>query len=196
MSTDYLRKRIIDINHEEIKMKIVLIGLLLLVGLGFGVVIFLPNTVRYSEKIIVNAPIDQVYDNIRFQERLMLWSAWPEATGSTCSLENADGRVGARTVFFNKGQRFGHQEIIRLDPNSKVSMTLVNSGPLKHTPYLDFDLHAHSKDQTEVTMKFVNTYQKPFQVPAKLLGIVKWTRDLQIKDLEGLKNYSELQEAV
>lgn len=93
MSTDYLRKRIIDINHEEIKMKIVLIGLLLLVGLGFGVVIFLPNTVRYSEKIIVNAPIDQVYDNIRFQERLMLWSAWPEATGSTCSLENADGRV-------------------------------------------------------------------------------------------------------
>jgi len=177
-------------------MKIVLIGLLLLVGLGFGVVIFLPNTVRYSEKIIVNAPIDQVYDNIRFQERLMLWSAWPEATGSTCSLENADGRVGARTVFFNKGQRFGHQEIIRLDPNSKVSMTLVNSGPLKHTPYLDFDLHALSKDQTEVTLKFVNTYQKPFQVPAKLLGIVKWTRDLQIKDLEGLKNYSELQEAV
>lgn len=46
------------------------------------------------------------------------------------------------------------------------------------------------------TLLFVNTYQKPFQVPAKLLGIVKWTRDLQIKDLEGLKNYSELQEAV
>lgn len=177
-------------------MEIVLIGLLLLASLVLGVMIFLPNTVRYSEKIIVNAPISQVYDNIRLQERLMLWSAWPEATGSTCSLENADGHVGARTVFFNKGERFGHQEIIALDLNQKVSMTLVNSGPLKHTPYLDFHLNAISKDQTEVTLKFVNTYQKPFQVPAKLLGIVKWTHNLQLKDLEGLKNYSELQEAV
>ncbi|MEM9807398.1 MAG: SRPBCC family protein [Cyanobacteria bacterium P01_D01_bin.56] len=177
-------------------MEIVLIGLLLLAVLGIGLIVFLPNVVRYSEKIIVNAPIEQVYDNIRFQERLMSWSAWPEATGSTCSLENTDGHVGARTVFFNKGQRFGHQEIINLDPNQKVSMTLVNSGPLKHTPYLDFDLRSLSKAQTEVTLKFVNTYQKPFQVPAKLLGIVKWTRALQIKDLEGLKSYSELQKAV
>ncbi|PSN15235.1 hypothetical protein C7293_08070 [filamentous cyanobacterium CCT1] len=161
-----------------------------------ALVLLLPNVVRYSEKIVVNAPIAEVYDNIRLQERLMSWSAWPEATGSTCSLENADGTVGARTVFFNQGKRFGHQEIIDLKPNQKVSLTLVNSGPLKHTPYLDFDLRALAKDQTEVTLNFVNTYQKPFQVPAKLLGIVKWTRALQVKDLEGLKTYSELQRAV
>jgi uncharacterized protein YndB with AHSA1/START domain len=177
-------------------MEIVLLGLLLFVVLVLALVIFLPNAVRYSEKIIVNAPIEEVYDNIRLQERLMLWSAWPEATGSTCSLENTDGNIGARTVFFNKGERFGHQEIIDLKPNQKVSLTLVNSGPLKHTPYLDFDLRALSKTQTEVTLNFANTYQKPFQVPAKLLGIVKWTRALQIKDLEGLKTYSELQKAL
>ncbi|WP_198288427.1 hypothetical protein [Chamaesiphon minutus] len=64
---------------------------------------------------------------------------------------------------------------------------------LQHTPYLDFDLHSTSENQTEVTLNFVNTYQKPFHVPAKLLGIIKWTRALQIKDLEGLKKYSELQ---
>ncbi|MEM6432307.1 MAG: SRPBCC domain-containing protein [Cyanobacteria bacterium P01_D01_bin.115] len=173
-------------------MEIALYGLLLLTVVLLALVIFLPNVVRYSERIIVDAPIEQVYDNIRLQEDLMQWSAWPEATGSTCSLENIDGTVGARTVFFSQDKRFGHQEIIDLEPHNKVSMTLVNDGPLKHTPYLDFDLRTISDSQTEVTLQFVNTYQRPFQVPAKLLGIVKWTRELQIKDLEGLKTYSEL----
>ena len=172
-------------------MEIVLGGLLLLAILLTALVVFLPNVVHYSEKIVIAAPVKQVYDNIRSQSDLMKWSAWPEATGSTCSVENQDGSVGARTVFFNKGKRFGHQEIIALETNKKVSMTLVNSGPLKHTPYLDFDLRALSDTQTEVMLNFTNTYQRPFQVPAKLLGIVKWTRNLQIKDLEGLKAYSE-----
>lgn len=177
-------------------MEIALYGLLLLGVLLLLLVTFLPNVVRYSEKIVVNAPIQQVYDHIRLQEDLMQWSAWPEATGSTCSVENTDGSVGARTVFFNKGKRFGHQEIIDLQPNTKVSMTLVDSGPLKHTPYLDFDLRAISDSQTEVTLRFVNTYQRPFQVPAKLFGVVKWVRELQIKDLERLKAYSELQKSI
>ena len=172
-------------------MELVLVGLLLFAILILALIFFIPNVIHYSEKIVIAAPVEQVYDNIRCQADLMKWSAWPEATGSTCSLENPDGSVGARTVFFNKGKRFGHQEIIALEPNKKVSLTLVDSGPLKHTPYLDFDLQALSNRQTEVTLTFNNTYQKPFQVPAKLFGVVKWVRSLLIKDLEGLKTYSE-----
>ncbi|MEM1238277.1 MAG: SRPBCC domain-containing protein [Cyanobacteria bacterium P01_H01_bin.26] len=172
-------------------MEIALYGLLSLSVLLVMVVVFVPNVIRYSEKIVVDAPIKRVYDNIRLQEDLMQWSAWPEATGSTCSVENSDGSVGARTVFFNDGKRFGHQEIIALIPNTKVSMTLVDSGPLKHIPYLDFDLRALSDTQTEVTLKFFNTYQRPFHVPARLFGVVKFVRELQIRDLEGLKVYSE-----
>ncbi len=174
-------------------MAIVLNGAILLLGACLVLVFLLPNKVEYSEKIVVNAPVEQVYNNIRWQDRLMAWSAWPEATGSTCSVENADGAVGARTVFFDEGKRFGHQEIIGLEPNQKVSMTLVDSGPLKHTPYLDFDLRSLPNQQTEVTLHFDNTYDRPFHVPAKLFGIVKWVRELQIKDLEGLKAYSERQ---
>jgi hypothetical protein len=37
----------------------------------------------------------------------------------------------------------------------------------------------------------VNTYQRPFHIPARLFGIVRWTHELQIKDLEGLKLFSE-----
>ncbi len=80
-------------------MGIVLSGVIWLVVLLLMLVIFLPNAVRDSEKIVVNVPAEQVYDNIRWQARLMQWSPWPEATGSTCSVENTDGRVGARTIF-------------------------------------------------------------------------------------------------
>ncbi|MEL6262373.1 MAG: SRPBCC family protein [Cyanobacteria bacterium J06626_6] len=172
-------------------MNLILLGLLLLAILLIALVFFLPNVIYYTEKIVVAAPAEQVYDNIRSQTDLMKWSAWPEETGSTCEVENTDGEVGARTVFFNKGKRFGHQEIIALEPNKKVSMTLVDSGPLKHTPYLDFHLRSLSDTETEVTLDFTNTYQRPFQVPAKLFGVVKWVRSLQVKDLEGLKAYSE-----
>lgn len=173
-------------------MRLILLGLvLLLVVVIISLIIFLPNVIHYTEKITISAPIKQVYDNIRSQADLMRWSAWPEATGSTCEVENTDGEVGARTVFFSDGKRFGHQEIIALEPNKKVSMTLVDSGPLKHTPYLDFHLRSLSDVETEVTLDFTNTYKKPFQVPAKLFGMVKWVRSLQIRDLEGLKSYSE-----
>jgi hypothetical protein len=138
-----------------------------------GLIRFVPNVIRYSEKIVVNAPMQQVYDNIRFQERLMQWSAWPEATGATCSLEHEDGMVGARTVFFNQGKRFGHQEIIGLEVNRRIALTKVSDSPLKHVPYLTFALRQLSRTQTEVTLDFVNTYQRPFHIPARLFGIVR-----------------------
>ena len=168
-------------------MQLILLGLVLFAVLLISLIVFLPNVIHYTEKTVIAAPIKQVYDNIRSQADLMKWSAWPEATGSTCEVENTDGEVGARTVFLNDGKRFGHQEIIALEPNKKVSMTLVDSGPLKHTPYLDFHLRSLSDTETEVILDFTNTYKRPFQVPAKLFGVVKWVRSLQVKDLGGLK---------
>lgn len=155
------------------------------------VVWFVPTTVQYVEQINVDASRERVYDAIRQQAQLMQWSAWPEATGSTCSVEGDDGEVGAKTVFFNKGKRFGHQEIIALEVNQRVSMTLVDSGPLKHIPYLDFELESITKNKTRVVLKFKNTYRRPFQVPARLFGIVRWVRKLHLKDLDGLKIYVE-----
>ena len=41
-----------------------------------------PRKLEYTETITVNAPVGDVYDDIRFQNRLMRWSAWPKETKS------------------------------------------------------------------------------------------------------------------
>lgn len=149
-----------------------------------------PTTVRYTETLVIDASAQDLYDNTRLQARLMEWSAWPSETGSTCACENADGVVGARTVFFSKGQRFGYQEVTRLSDGRSVELALFSKGP-PQKPVFRFDFVPLSASRTEVRMNFENTLARPFNVILRLAGIVRWTRKMHLKDLQGLKRYSE-----
>jgi hypothetical protein len=149
-----------------------------------------PTTVRYTETLVIDASAQDLYDNTRWQARLMDWSAWPSETGSTCACENTDGVVGARTVFFSKGQRFGYQEVTRLSDGRSVELALFSKGP-PQKPVLRFDFVPLSDSRTEVRLNFENTLARPFNVILRLAGIVRWTRKMHLKDLQGLKRYSE-----
>lgn len=149
-----------------------------------------PKTVEYVETITIDAPATSVYDDIRYQERLMLWSAWPSTTKSTCACEGVDGAVGARTVFYSKGKRFGFQEVTRLIDNSAVEFVLESAGP-PHKPWMRFDLVRLPEDRTEVRLHFRNEIARPFNLIQRLVGIVAWTRAMHRKDLQGLKRFSE-----
>lgn len=151
---------------------------------------FTPTRVRYTETLVIDAPARDLFDNIRLQSRLMEWSAWPSETGSTCSCENTDGEVGARTVFFSKNKRFGHQEVTRLVDGQIVELALFSKGP-PQKPVLQFELVSLSTSQTEVCLTFDNTISHPFNVILRLAGIVRWTRKMHLKDPQGLKRYSE-----
>lgn len=52
-----------------------------------------PTRVEYTEEITIDAPVGDVYDDLRLQEHLMRWSAWPKETKSTCTVEGTDGEV-------------------------------------------------------------------------------------------------------
>jgi hypothetical protein len=149
-----------------------------------------PTTVQYTETLVIETPARDLYDHTRLQARLMQWSAWPSETGSTCECENTDGEVGARTVFFSKGQRFGYQEVTRLVDGQSVELSLFSKGP-PQKPVLRFDFLPISPSQTEVHLIFQNTLARPFNVILRLAGIVRWTRKMHLKDLQGLKRYSE-----
>ena len=159
------------------------------VGLFF-IIWLTPSAVRYTENIVINAPAHILYDNIRLQTRLMQWSAWPSETVSTCALENTDGEVGARTVFFTKGQGFGYQEVSRLIEGQSVELSLFSKGP-PQKPVLIFHLTKLTESQTEVCLDFENSIERPFNFILRLAGIVRWTRKMHRKDLEGLKRFSE-----
>lgn len=155
-----------------------------------GAVILTPRTVEYVETIVVGASATTVYDAIRFQEDLMLWSAWPSTTKSTCKCEGEDGQVGAQTVFFSKGKKFGHQEVTRLVKDRAVEFVLESAGP-PHKPWMRFDLVPLSDQETEVRLHFRNEIARPFNLVQRLFGLVAWTRGMHRKDLEGLKRYVE-----
>ncbi|MEM6498388.1 MAG: hypothetical protein AAF709_16895 [Pseudomonadota bacterium] len=149
-----------------------------------------PSRVEYTEEILIDAPAASIYDDIRLQERLMRWSVWPKETKSTCTLEGPDGQVGTKTVFFTKGKRVGHQEIVSLNENGEVALTLVGPGP-PHRPRLTFELQSVSNHQTRVLAHFVNELPRPFNAIWKFAGLSKWTREMHRKDLAGLKAFSE-----
>ncbi|MEM1301166.1 MAG: SRPBCC family protein [Pseudomonadota bacterium] len=149
-----------------------------------------PTKVEYTEEITVDAPATQVYDDIRLQEHLMRWSAWPKETNSTCTVEGADGETGTKTVFFTKGKRIGHQEIVSLKENQEVVLTLVGPGP-PHKPKLTFELRLDGTARTRVMAHFVNELPRPFNAIWKFAGLSKWTREMHRKDLAGLKAFSE-----
>ncbi|MEO0618844.1 MAG: SRPBCC family protein [Pseudomonadota bacterium] len=149
-----------------------------------------PRRVAYTETITVNAPVGDVYDDIRLQEHLMRWSAWPLETKSTCSVEGNDGTVGAKTAFFTKGKRVGHQEVVALRENKEVALTLVGPGP-PHKPRLTFELTPTGSEQTRVDAHFVNEFTPPFHIIWHFAGLSKWTRSMHVKDLKGLKAFCE-----
>ncbi len=155
-----------------------------------------PVRLAYNETVVVAAPVKDVYDDIRLQERLMRWSAWPRETKSTCAVdtgaavEGEDGTVGARTVFFSKGKRIGHQEIVALEENQTVAMVLEGPGP-PHRPRLTFRLSPAGEGQTRVVLDFVNAFPRPFNAIWHFAGLSRWTRRMHRLDLEGLKAFSE-----
>lgn len=152
-----------------------------------------PTRVEYTEEILIAAAPNEIYDDIRFQDRLMRWSAWPKETGSTCSVDEAkstDGTLGARTAFFSKGKQVGFQEIVDLKENSEVTLTLEGPGP-PHEPTLRFTIAQHEDNRSRVTAHFINKLPRPFNAVWKFAGMSKWTREMHRKDLEGLKAFSE-----
>lgn len=155
-----------------------------------------PNRMAYSEEIIVAAPVSDVYDDIRLQERLMRWSAWPKETKSTCAVDTAaaldgeDGTLGTRTVFFSKGKRIGHQEIVALEEDQIVAMVLEGPGP-PHRPRLTFRLSPEGEGRTRVVLDFVNEFPRPFNAIWHFAGLSRWTRTMHRLDLQGLKAFSE-----
>lgn len=158
---------------------------------GFAAVALTPRRVAYMESVVIGASAAAIYDHVRFQDRLMRWSAWPSETGSTCRVEGTDGEIGARTVFLTgSGARFGHQEVVALDPGRRVDLALKSKGP-PQSPRLSFVLEPLGAEETRVVLQFENTIAPPFNVILRAAGVVRWTRAMHRKDLAGLKAFAE-----
>jgi len=155
-------------------------------------VIFLPDKVQYIETITVKAPISRVYDAIRFQEQLMVWSVWPTETNSQCFVKHTDSIVGAQTVYTKNGKEFGYQEITHLKENEKVTFFLKSYvAPFEKDVRLSFILKELPNNETEISMWFSELLKKPHFLVAYFGGIIKWVHRMHLKDLANLEKFVE-----
>jgi len=175
-------------------MTLIITILIAIIVVLVAVVFLTPRVVEYIETVDIGGSSEQVYDAVRHQRKLMEWSAWPPETGSKCEVEGDDGRVGAQTVFLDKrGKRIGYQEVTALDEGRHVSFKLESKGP-PHRPTLSFHLIPIGPEKTRVILAFRNDITPPFHVLLRLFGIVHWTREMHLKDLDGLKRFIERSE--
>lgn len=179
-------------KNSAIMLSYVLLGLLsgLIVALLL-LAVMLPTRICYVETITLRAPKERIYDAIRYQSQLMEWSAWPTETQTQCQVKGPDGQVGAQTVYTNKGKPFGYQEITELEPTERISFYLTSKTPFEQKTYLHFHLIACNASTTEVWLYFDNTLKRPSHLLPHLFGIIRWTRQMHLKDLAGLKGFVE-----
>lgn len=87
------------------------------------------EVMRWTESIIGDRPPQQVAAFIADENELMPWSAWPEATGYTCSVDGDGTSVGSCIVFRDKkGIEQGRQRLISV-ASDRIEYRLTNRGP-------------------------------------------------------------------
>jgi len=148
---------------------------------------------QWAESITIDRPRDQVLAAVADEHQVMAWSAWPQATGYTCSVEGDGTSVGSEIVFRSKdGQVQGRQRLVAVG-DTRVEYRLRNRGPggREITPSIDFTL-AEMGESTRVTLHF----QADAPLPTPLRQIVeavlgRRVRALHVKDLQDLKAHVE-----
>jgi hypothetical protein len=149
---------------------------------------------EWTESIVVDRPVDQVQAAIADEHQLMAWSAWPKATGFSCTVDGDGRSIGSAIVFRDRaGVEQGRQRLTRVEAE-RVEYRLRNKGPRGRdmTPEVDFRLDALDESHTRVHLDFRAAAPLPpgvRQIAELLLG--RRVRRLHVEDLELLKAHVE-----
>jgi hypothetical protein len=148
---------------------------------------------RWTESIYVDRPVDVVFGAVLDQNILMQWSAWPEATGYSCSVDGDGRSVGSSIVFVNTdGVEQGRQWITGVE-GRVVRNKLRNQGPRGTftEPTVDFRVEPEAAG-SRVFLDFDITPPVPRPMrPLANLYLKRKVRPLHIEDLRRLKSLVE-----
>jgi len=149
---------------------------------------------KWSESIVIDRPVDQVWRAVADAHQLLEWSAWPEATGYSCAIEG-DGRATGSAIVFTdrKGVVQGRQVLTMVD-RRRVSYRLRNRGPAgrEMRPELDFALDDLDGGRTRVRLDFRASVPLPPGLRhAVEAAMGRRVRALHVKDLAQLKRHVE-----
>ncbi len=149
---------------------------------------------RWTETVVVDRPLASVQAAIADEHQLMQWSAWPQATGFTCTVDGDGRSLGSAIVFRDrKGVEQGRQRLTMVSPD-RVEYRLLNRGPgaREMTPEVDYRLEPLDPVRTRVHLDF----RAEVPLPAGLRHLAeavlgRRVRALHVKDLDLLKAHVE-----
>ncbi len=154
---------------------------------------------HWTEGINVDRPVPEVRAAVADEHEPMRWSAWPEATGDTCSVDG-DGRSPGSGIVFRdaSGTVQGRRRLLRAT-DDRVEYRLRDRVPggREMTPEVDFRVEDLGGGRSRVHLDFRATPP----VPALLRRLVeplvaRRVRTLHVRDLEQLEAHVERRPAV
>jgi uncharacterized protein YndB with AHSA1/START domain len=164
-----------------------IIVLLVLIG------ILTPGKVEIEDTVVINKPIDQVFDYIRHIKNQDNYSTWnmmdPEMKKE---YSGTDGQVGFIYKWDSNKEKnvgAGEQEIKSIIPNKSLDMELRFKRPMEDVAYAKFTTETVGTNQTKVMWGFYNTMKGPMKIMKPIMtGML---RKALVAGLQNLKKELE-----
>lgn len=167
--------------------------LLFIVGVIFLLLIvalFVKKDFSVSKEVVINKPVAQVYEYLRYLKHQDNFSVWNKAdTAMSKSYSGTDGQPGFIYSWNSKKVGVGAQEIKGIQENKRIDFELRFEEPIKTTNFAYFTTKPIDGDKTKVVWVFYGTNQYPFNIMNLFMG------NMIGKDFEqGLTNLKQIME--
>ncbi len=169
------------------------IGLLVIVALVLIIALFVPKDVVYEKSILINAPIETVWENTNSLADMDKWNPWDEKDPMMVKdFSGIDGTIGAMQSWDSDVKEVGKgsQTITNIE-----APTLFETDLLFLTPY-ESEAKAYVKlaqegDQTNVTWGFKSVMPYPLNITSLFINMESMMGEDWNKGLTKLKTISE-----
>ena len=167
--------------------------ILAIIAIVLIIPLFISKEMNYEKSVSINAPIDQVWNNVSSLSAMDKWSPWNEKDPDMQrSLTGVDGEVGARQSWVSdkKDVGEGSQTIVAIDKPNKLSTKLEFIKPFKS----EADAYVKLKetgDGTEAIWGFESQMAYPMNIMKLFINFEKNMDKDFGAGLEKLKNLSE-----
>jgi len=125
-----------------------------------------PNQYEVNRKIVINRPVNEVYDYLKFIRNQDEWSPWKKKDPDMKQeQEGIDGEIGFIVKWFgNKEVGEGEQEIKHLAENESILTELRFIKPWKSQSDGYFKMEEREDGQTKLTWGFAGRNKFPFHI--------------------------------
>ncbi len=149
-------------------LKAILLSIVALIALFFIVGLFLPSKYQVERSIVINAPIEIVFDHVNDLKKAETWNAWM-ANDPTMKITYGEitAGLGAVSKWTSENSGNGSQEIIESNPPTSTKTHLDFGKMGTATGYFTFE-------QTEAGVKATNGFygDNGMKIVARYFGLM------------------------